>query len=139
RLITNYQQKHDPLGIQRPSVTFRQQRQLDRLILRYAAGGIAPEDMRYRVYMDSRMPWWAGALHANVFGLVRICPLLSWQAARLVYEVEVTQRQIDRLHFEVLRRVHPRLVELPLAAYTWDERLLPEFRRHGLQPSEERL
>lgn len=125
KLFRNYQQYHDPLGLQRPAVTRRQQVELRELIDAYAREGVAPEDMRYVAYVDSRLSWWAGALHANVMGRLRLNPLVNWRVARVVYGAPALQRQIDRVHYEVLRRADRRLVEIPFAGYAWDERLRP--------------
>lgn len=124
-LFRNYQQKHDPLDLQHPAVTRQQRRELYELVDSYARDGVEPEDMRYVAYVDSRLPWWAGGLHANVMGRLRLNPLVSWPVARVVYGVRAVQRQIDRVHYEILRRASPRLVKIPFAGYAWDERLRP--------------
>lgn len=125
KLFRNYQQQHDPLGLQRRGVTRRQQAELRDLVDAYARQGVAAEDMRYVAYVDSRLPWWVGGLHANVMGRLRLNPLVDWRVARIVYRAPALQRQIDRVHYEVLRRADRRLVDIPFAGYAWDDRLRP--------------
>lgn len=76
-------------------------------------------------YVDFRVGHWNGALAQNKPGYVTLTPLVRPDVARTSVELSERARSAHRLHYEVMRRVAPDLLRVPLMNDVWD----PDNRR----------
>ncbi|MBN2493227.1 MAG: methyltransferase domain-containing protein [Deltaproteobacteria bacterium] len=132
-LFQDYQQVMDPLKVQRDSVTESQRAFLRQQIAQKYEEGAALNDIVNLLYVENRMALWAGILLNNISGSIRIYPLVNFKATRLAFLSDSRQRQIDRIHFEAMRRLEPGLVEIPFMNTTWSSALAPYMKRAGLR------
>jgi hypothetical protein len=131
-LFENYHQPTDPLGIQRDEITRFQKQFMRNLVGQKYRMGVDLNDITDLVYVENRLAFWNGILLANVLSSIRIYPLVNFKATRTAYQVDYRQRQIDRVHFEVMRRVCEPLVKAPFLNNTWSVKLRPYIERSGI-------
>lgn len=127
RWVMRYQGGLDPFGLLKQEVRSRHAAMLRGMVDRYMEGNIPFDDMHYLIYTENRMPWWAGYTSANSGGQQWLMLLANRKAAEVMFSVDPVHKKTDRLHFEIMKAVDPRLVTHPFLANTWDERLAPFF------------
>ena len=94
--------------------------------------GVPIENLDDVFYVENRLGFWSAVLASNTLQR-RLFLLLHPNVSRIAYKAGVHQRRIERLHFEVLKRVNPKLLNLPFLNDTWDERLFDN--QNGDTPS----
>jgi len=122
-----YHQKTDPLGIQVAATTELQSRTLRELARGLHDDGAEFNDISDIFFMRYRLPLWNGIMMNNIFGGVRIYPLVSIGVAREAFKTGYGSRISDRIHFELLLRIAPQLLALPFYGKVWPA----EFREHA--------
>ncbi|MEQ4204238.1 hypothetical protein [Actinopolymorpha sp. B9G3] len=132
-LFANYQQRTDPLDVQHIDVTMAQQEAMRSTVESWYREGRDLDDLIDVLHMRNRMPYWCGILAANTYAMSRLFPLIHFDTAKAAFRGGSDQRKTCRIHFEVLRRVNPKLVELPFLSTRWDPRLDPHLEAAGLK------
>lgn len=130
-LFADYHQTTDPLGIERSEVRDFQRRDLQNRALEFHRQGAGLNDVTDVFFLRYRLPLWNGVLQNNLFNQVKIYPLLDYRAACRAQNFDYKDRVEDRLHFELMAEINPRLCELPFYKFTWPRRFkdLPVARQ----------
>jgi hypothetical protein len=126
-LFSDYHQKTDPLGIQKPWLTLQQQRSMQELATGYHGAGVALNDVTDVFFMRYRLPLWNGIMMNNIFGAARAYPLVNYFAAKYAFSKGYRARVGDRIHFELMLKVNPGLCAMPFLKFAWP----PEYRAHA--------
>lgn len=137
--VANYQLGFDPLGLLHRRIAKNHHSSLRRLIDRYEARGVPYDDMHYLIYVEHRMPWWAGYTLANSGGNRRLLPLVNRKVASILFSVDPLHKKTDRLHFEIMKAVDPRLVEHQFLNNMWDSRLAPHINGYDIPKAPHRV
>lgn len=124
-LFQNYQQKTDPLDILKGEYVEFQKQYMHDLVNQRHNSGIDLNDIGDILYIENRLTMWSGLIAANTYGKVRVFPLLNFAVARLAFQGGYVNRQMARVHFEIMKRAKRDLCELPFLGKSWDERLRP--------------
>jgi hypothetical protein len=89
------------------------------------AGGLERADLSDVFYYRNRIPNWLGALtQAQAFEAQSVMPLSSPALVRAAFRLTAAERRSELIHFLVLSRLAPDLLELPFAMHSWSESLL---------------
>lgn len=128
----NYHQQTDPLALERRSFRRYQKQFLQTLARQYAIQGADLNDVSDIFFMRYRLPLWNGVLLNNIYGSLRLYPLVDIQCARLAFEKGHRFRISDRLHFELLIRINPQLAAMPFLQFAWPEALRARARDYGV-------
>ena len=117
-MFVDYHQQHDPLGVLRSNETEFQAAWLRNWVYdnaRRVRFDLLPE----KFYVDYRLGHWNGPLgQANPVD-ISLNPLLSRAVAMKYMELSPRARATDRLHFEVIHRTAPELLEVPILNDVW--------------------
>jgi hypothetical protein len=122
----------DALGLLRPFVRRQQAETLTNWIATRVAQGFDLNDTQEMFYVENRMTWWAGSINTAQLGRYRAVPLGSLRASRIGMALTVRQREEERLHFEVMRRLSGDLLRAPFLQDAWHESLRRENPKLGL-------
>jgi hypothetical protein len=122
QMVSTVAEGADPLGVLRQDEQLLQHDWL----CEWARG--AAEQMRIdalpeRWYVDYRLGHWNGPLSQAKPGYIIVTPIVSASAARRNMGLSPEVRSSDRLHFEVMRRAAPELVNVPFVNDTWSPRI----------------
>lgn len=126
RALTTYQHYHfvsDTLGILKPDVIKGHRDYFRNEVVRLADKGVPFEDMHYVFYVEGRMPWWNGYMMSNMMGRIRLNSLANYHAASVMFSTNPEQKNLDRLHFELMKAADPRLLKFPFLANSWDPKM----------------
>lgn len=118
-LFQDYHQKTDPLNIETDAIRDFQQRSMQQLAAGYADQGVPLNDVTDVFFMRYRMPLWNGPLLNNIYGSVRAYPLVNYHAARFAFAKGYESRVADRLHFELMLAINPKLCAMPFLGFVW--------------------
>jgi hypothetical protein len=127
KVFANWQQPMDPLRVQHGWVTDWQRSFLDHWVEERHEQGVPLDDLDEVAYAEFRLPLWAGTISSNTAGDVRFFPLVHPDLIALSYRGGVLTRQTQWLHFELIKRLHAPLTEVPFLGEGWDPRLRDEL------------
>ena len=122
-MAENYQLRMDSLAANKDETNQALKQKLRSMAARYLSMGVAFDDVHYLLYIEHRMPWWAGYALSNVMGRRRLFPLVNKTAATIMYSTDPVQKKIDRFHFELMKKADHRLIQIPFHGNHWDARL----------------
>jgi hypothetical protein len=117
-MFVDYHQQHDPLGVLRSNETEFQAAWLKNWVYdtaRRVRFDLLPE----KFYVDYRLGHWNGPLGQGNPVDISLNPLLSPAVAMKYMELSPRVRATDRLHFEVIHRTAPELLEVPILNDVW--------------------
>jgi hypothetical protein len=120
-LFADYHQKTDPLGVEKPHVVESQRRTMQDLAVGYHRAGADLNDVTDVFFMRYRLPLWNGVMMGNIYSSARIYPLVNLATARYAFSRGFRARVTDRIHFELLLRVNPKLCAMPFLGFAWPE------------------
>lgn len=109
----------DSLGIMRGDVKAKQREEMKAWIQQKVDAGFDLNDTQEMYYVENRMTWWAGAINTAALSRYRVMPLASRLSSRIGMMLSVEDRQRERLHFEVLKRLSSKLLAAPFLNDTW--------------------
>lgn len=132
REYQHYHYRSNPVGLLRPEIAARNRAYFRAKVSGLHRQGVPFDDMHYAFYVEDRMSWWNGYAMSNMFGRARINPLANFDAASIMSSVDPEQKKMDRLHFELMKAVDPRLLSLPFLSNQWDSRLQQYAGGHTL-------
>jgi hypothetical protein len=118
KMFVDYHQRHDPLAVLRPAESEFQARWLQSWV-REHADRVRLDLLPEKFYVDYRLGHWNGPLCQAAPTDVRLDLLLSRDVAARYLMLPPTTRGSDRLHFEVMRRTAPELLELAIVNDVW--------------------
>jgi hypothetical protein len=124
-MFVDYHQTMDPLGVLLHEVAAFQRDWLRSWVFETAAGvrlDVLPE----KFYVDYRLGHWNGPLAQNKPIHIGVNPLLSVTAVRKIFELSIDARTAERLHYEVMRRTAPEVLEVSFVGDTWSPTILDE-------------
>jgi hypothetical protein len=117
-MFVDYHQQHDPLGVLAPHESSFQADWL-RSWVHESSRSVRFDLLPEKFYVDYRLGHWNGPLgQANPVD-INLNPLLSRAVAMKYMELSPQARATDRLHFEVMRRTAPELLEVPIINDVW--------------------
>ena len=120
----------DPAKIMRDSARAIYERLLRKRIEYYLAHGAMLTDIPEVVYTTEKLPNWIGVLRRNDgYSGTIVDPLYTENFVKLSFLKGYDQREMERIHFEIINRTDSWLTELPFANDNWDVRL--EKYAHG--------
>lgn len=126
----------DPLGLMRRQVREEVVHQAHAWVDQRRQEGVDPSDMDDLYYADNRLNPFAGVIDSNIRSTIRFYPLIHADCVALMYNIGTSvDRASDRFHFEILKRLSPRLTAAPLLGEPWDERLKPLFGALPIVPT----
>lgn len=134
-LFSDYHQKTDPLGVQKPWVSAEQRFRMQELATGYHNKGVALNDVTDVFFMRYRLPLWNGVMMNNIFGAVRGYPLVNYFAARYAFSKGYRARVDDRIHFELMLRINPVLCAMPFLKFAWPSAYRGYAARFGATPA----
>ena len=115
------QQPFDPLGVLTPQAIQRDTEICNAWLESVLDEGAELNDIPELFYFDFRLPWWGGAIAANVGSLYRMAPLASKFASRTGLKQTVTERRERKFVFEAMKILRPDLLELPYLNKKWPD------------------
>jgi hypothetical protein len=115
----------DICGIFLPEAKEQNLADIQTYIERAEADGTPYSQMPTRHRVEHRMARWVGRVWSSR-NSVSFSPFVfvSEMAVRATYNAGHRSRYLEEFHFEMLRRIDPKLVEIPFAGQTWDDDLL---------------
>jgi len=114
----------DPAKVMHNSVRTIHERLLRERIEYYLAHGAKLTDIPEVVYTTEKVPNWIGVLRRNDgYSGTFVDPLNTENFVKLAFLQGYEQRQMERIHFEIINRTDSWLTELPFANDKWDVRL----------------
>ncbi|MBW7866385.1 MAG: hypothetical protein H3C30_18455 [Candidatus Hydrogenedentes bacterium] len=114
----------DPANITNNECKHYFEKMLEERVHFYLDEGGALEDIPELIYTVERIPNWVGILRRHDGYSCRIInPLNTETFIRLSFALGRHQRNIERIHFEIIKHCNNWLVELPFANAKWDSRL----------------
>ena len=120
----------DPAKIMRDSARAIYERLLRERMEYYLAHGAKLTDIPEVVYTTEKVPNWIGVLRRNDgYSGTITAPLNTENFIKLSFLQGYEQREMERIHFEIINRTDSWLTELPFANDNWDVRL--EKYAHG--------
>ena len=122
-IFYNFHQRIDPLGVQTKYMRRYQMDYFDDW-LDWNMAHVRYDALPEKCFVENRITNWNGPLAQNPLGRVKLMPLFSKDAARLYFKLNAQARSRELLHFTVIRKLCPQLVELPFLKQTWDAKLL---------------
>lgn len=114
----NYHQRFDPLGVLRDPFVRYQEAWTDNWVAEQKSHIVSLPEKFYVLY---RLGHWSGPLMQNAVGRIKLAPLLSTTAAKHYLRLNHEARVSELLHYEVMRRLSPKLVKIPFLKQTWNE------------------
>ncbi|WCP11716.1 hypothetical protein sphantq_00096 [Sphingobium sp. AntQ-1] len=133
------QQDFDPMGILQPSAIAADEAFCDNWLETVLDEGAELNDIPELFYFDFRLPWWGGAMAANVGSLCRIAPLASKFASRTGLKQSLVDRRERKFIFEAMLTLRPDLLELPYLNKKWPDHFQARSARVKLPGTELRL
>jgi len=127
----------DPAKVMRNSVRTIYERLLRKRIEYYLAHGAKLTDIPAVIYTVEHVPSSEGVLRRNDgYSGILINPLNTENFIKLAFLQGYEQREMGRIHFEIINRTDSWLTELPFANFKWDVRLekYAHGRNLGAQP-----
>lgn len=118
-LFANYHQITDPLAVESVRVASAQREEMQRLAVGFHRAGVAVNDVTDVFYMRYRLPLWNGMMMNNIFGSTRIYPLVNFLAAKYAFSRGYKARVNDRIHFELMLKLNPKLCAMPFLSFAW--------------------
>lgn len=122
---------YDPLGLFRSGVRAQFDQELLERFAGYPACGADFNDIPDLFYIKERIPnWLGGARQLDSYGRQVVNILNNDFLVKLAFALDYRERQQEVLHFRLLRRLAPQLLDVPFAAQGWNL----ELQRHGAKP-----
>ncbi|EAT07844.1 asparagine synthase-related protein [Sphingobium sp. 10 DY56-G10] len=115
------QQVYDPMGILLPEAVDYDQSLDDEWMESALAQGAELNDLPELYYFDFRLPWWGGAMAANVGTIYRLAPLASKYASRTGLKQSLADRRGRKFIFEAMMTLRPDLLEIPYLNKKWPD------------------
>lgn len=110
----------DPLGILKEDVRRKISTKVLNRMKNYLGLGSEFNDIPDLYYIKERIPNWLGsARRKDADSNQVVMPINSTGLIRLSFALNATQRQQELIHFAMLRRLEPSLLEIPFAQQTW--------------------
>jgi len=110
----------DPLGILKEDVRRKISTKILNRMENYLGLGSEFNDIPDLYYIKERIPNWLGAARRKDADSNQVVmPINSTGLIRLAFALNATQRQQELIHFAMLRRLEPSLLEIPFAQQTW--------------------
>lgn len=116
--LSDFQQPHDPYNILSDTARAFYSREVETFVETQLASGASLNELPELYYIKNRIPWWAGALN-SITPTTRIAPLASIDATRIALSQSLYDRSNGRFMFEMMIRLAPHLLELPLVGKTY--------------------
>lgn len=114
----------DPAKVMHNSVRIIYERLLRKKIEYYLAHGAKLTDIPEVIYTTEKVPSWIGVLRRNDgYSDTFVAPLNTENFVKLSFLQGYEQREMERIHFEIINRTDSWLTELPFANDKWDGRL----------------
>ena len=124
----------DGLGVMNSDVKNRQRIEVREWIQSKVDAGYDLNDTQEMYYVENRMTWWAGAINTAALSRYRVMPLASRLSSKIGMMLSVEERTRERLHFEVLKRLSPKLLAAPFLNDTWHEEIRREDSSLAIAP-----
>lgn len=118
--LLSFQGPHDPLALLTAEAEERHREGIDRFINDAFAKGATLNDAPELYYVENRATWWTGVMQAATVHRQRLFPLLDRFAARVGVAQKLEDRRKRRFIFEIMRRLAPELMSLPLVNKVYD-------------------
>lgn len=116
----------DPIGILHEDIRKIFEKKLEDRISYYLDNGANLDDIPELIYTVERIPNWVGCLRRNDgYSNSIINPLNTENFIKLAFSLGHKQREIERIHFEIINRSNTFLAELPFANDKWSDDLKP--------------
>lgn len=115
----------DVCGVLHPEAREKNLRDIEGFVDLAQADGTPFAQMPSRHRIQYRMARWVGRVWRahNAIGFAPFI-FVSEVVVRSTYNAGPRARYLEEFHFEMLRRIDPKLVEIPFAGQTWDDELL---------------
>lgn len=130
QIFCSYHQPLDPLGVLHADVAREVSQQIASEALKLARAGFPLNDISDLFYFEFRLPLWNGVLHNNIYGQLRVCPLLNLDLASLGASLGFEARVQDQLHHLIMHRIDPATAEIERVGPVWDP-ILPDVTAHS--------
>ena len=127
-LFRDYHQPTDPLSLEHPDLRAHHRKSLQKLAKYYADSGANLNDITDIFFMRYRLPLWNGIMMNNIYGSVRLYPLLDRLGGTIAFRLPHEHRAGDRLHFHLLRRLDPELCKIPFLKNAWSSLVRDEAK-----------
>jgi len=114
----------DPLGLLRPGARAAMVAEVAAQMDAARAEGAEEADLPDLFYLRNRVPNWLGGIRGvKSFEQQPIMPLGVEGLQALAFRLTAGERRQERLHFEIVRRLAPTLLDLPFAHQSWNAAL----------------
>ena len=114
----------DPLDLLRPEARVALIDQVAEQMAAARAQGADEADLPDLFYLRNRVPNWLGGIRGiKSFEQQPIMPLGVTGLQSLAFRLTADERRQERLHFEIVRRLAPELLDLPFAHQSWNAAL----------------
>ena len=114
----------DPLDLLRPEARAAMIDEVAGQMAVARSQGATEADLPDLFYLRNRVPNWLGGIRSiKSFEQQPIMPLGVPGLQALAFRLTARERQQERLHFEIVRRLAPELLDLPFAHQSWDAAL----------------
>lgn len=115
----------DPLAILREEARSAMAAKILNRMENYLGPGAEFNDIPDLYYVKERIPNWLGSARRKDADSVQVVmPINSTGLIRLAFALTALQRQHELIHFAMLRRLEPSLLEIPFAQQTWHRGLM---------------
>lgn len=122
--MVRLQAPFDPMGLLRPEAHERLCAQLREQMELARRDGASEADLPDIFYYRNRIPNWLGAIRAiKSFERQPVVPLGAPALRRLAFRLTAEERKAELLHYKIIERCAPDLLDLPFAMQRWDARL----------------
>lgn len=113
-----FQQPHDPYGILTKPAEEDLKDSVMNFIDVHMSDGASFNEIPELYYATNRLPWWAGSINM-VSSSTRLAPLASLRATQIALAQSLYDKSNGRFFIEVMKRLAPNLMELPLVGKTY--------------------
>jgi len=133
---TDYHHKTDPLSVLRPEAGVEYRKKLQAYALDYLDMGAEYNDVSDIFFMKYRLPHWNGVIGSNLYGSTKVYPLVNYELGKLAFSGGYKHRVTDRLHFEIMARLNPKLTSMPFFKFAWPAGFNKTAQRLGFKNAE---
>ena len=123
---------YDPLGLIDPSIKNNIDVALKEKLWAYLGLGYDLSDLSDLYYATIRVPQWLGAARlVDGYNIQSVSIINSPSLSQLALNLPAHERSLHIIHYELMKRLSPKLLEVPLALQAWS----PELEKYGASQS----
>ena len=122
---------YDPLGIVNQKIKDEVIQKLKDKLWSYTKLGYDYEDIPDLYYALVRLPQWLGAAKlVDSYGVQSVSILNSSSLSQLAMNLPAEERRMELVHYELIKRLSPKLLNIPFAMQGWHKGL----KKYGASP-----